>query len=78
MTLDGAALDWFRDLPKGAYTTLDQLEPDFIEAFLLTGIKHNTATKIYNFKQLEIETVRDCSKQLKKYLFRCPEIEIPS
>ena len=62
MTLDGAALNWFRDLPKGAYTNLDQLEPDFIEAFLLTGIKHNTITKIYNFKQLEIETVRYCSK----------------
>ena len=30
MTLDGAALDWFKDLPKGTYTTLDQLEPDFI------------------------------------------------
>ena len=78
MTLDRAALDWFRDLPKGAYTTLDQLEPDFIEAFSLTGIKHNTVTKIYNFKQLETETVRDCSKQLKNYLLRCPKIEIPS
>ena len=62
MTLDGAALDLFRDLPKGAYTTLDQPNPDFIEAFSLTGIKHNTVTKIYNFKQLETETVRDCSK----------------
>ena len=49
-----------------------------MEAFSLTGIKHNTVTKIYNFKQLEIETVRDCSKILKKYLLRCPEIEIPS
>ena len=79
MTLDGAALDyWFRYLPKGAYTTLDQLEPDFIEAFSLTGIKHNTVTKIYNFKQLEIETMRDYSKILKKYLLRCLEIEIPS
>ena len=78
MTLDGAALDWFRDLPKGAYTTLDQLEPDFIEAFSLIGIKHNTVTKIYNFKQLETEIVRDCSKWLKKYLLRCPKIEIPS
>ena len=78
MTLDGAALDWFRDLPKGAYTTLDQLEPDFIKAFSLTGIKHNTVTKIYNFRQLETETVRDCSKRLKKYLLRCPKIEIPS
>ena len=78
MTLDGAALDWFRDLPKGAYTNLDQLELDFIEAFLLTGIKHNLVTKIYNFKQLETDTVRDCLKQLKKYLLRCPKIEIPS
>ena len=78
MTLDGAALDWFRDLPKGAYTSLDQLEPDFIEAFSSTGIKHNTVTKIYNFKQLETKTMRDCSKRLKKYLLRCLEIEIPS
>ena len=77
MTLDWAALDWFRDLPKGSYTTLDQLELDFIKAFSLTGIKHNIVTKIYNFKQLEMETVRDCSKQLKKYLLRWPEIEIP-
>ena len=77
MTLDGAALDWFRDLPKGAYTTLDQLEPDFIKSFSFkTGF--NTVTKIYNFKQLETETVRGCSKQLKKYLLRCPKIEIPS
>ena len=78
MYLAGAALDWVRDLPKGAYTYLDQLEPDFIEAFSLTGIKHNTVTKIYNFKQLEIEIVRDYSKRLKKYLLRCPKIEILS
>ena len=78
MTLDGAALDWFRDLRKGAYTTLDQLELEFIEAFSLTGIKYNTIIKIYNFKQLETEIVRDCSKRLKKYLLRCLEIEIPS
>ena len=78
MNLDGAALEWLRDLPKGAYTTLDQLEPDFIEAFSLTGMKHNTITKIYNFKQLEIETVRDCSKRLKNYCLRCPKIEIPN
>ena len=50
MTLDGTALDWFKDLPKGSYTSLDQLEPDFVEAFSLTSIKHNTVTKIYNFK----------------------------
>ena len=78
MTLDGAALDWFQDLPKGAYTNLDQLEPDFIKAFSLTSIKHNTITKIYNFKQLETETVRDCSKRLKKYILRCLEKEIPN
>ena len=54
------------------------LEPDFIEAFSLTCIKHNIVTKIYNFKQLEIECVRDCSKRLKKYILRCLEIEIPS
>ena len=78
MTLDGATLDWFRDLPKGAYTTLDQLESNFTKAFSLIRIKHNTITKIYNFKQLETEAVRDCSKWLKKYLLRCPKIEIPS
>ena len=66
MILDEVTLDWFKDLLKGAYTTLDQLEPDFIEAFFLIDIKHNKVTKIYNFKQLEIETRRDCSKRLKK------------
>ena len=45
---------------------------------MLTGIKHNTVTKIYNFKQLESETVRDCSKRLKNYIVRCLEIEIPN
>ena len=34
--------------------------------------------KIYNFKQLETETVRDCLKRLKKYIFRCPKKEIPN
>ena len=38
MTLEGPALDWFRDIPKDAYTNLKEMEPDFIEAFSLTGI----------------------------------------
>ena len=55
MTLDGAALDWFRDLPKEAYTTLDQLEPDFIEAFSLTGIEQTQSQRFIisnNLKQI--------------------------
>ena len=51
MTLDGPALDWFQDIPKNAYTNLEEMEKDFIEAFSLTSIKHNnTVTQIYNFK----------------------------
>ena len=60
MTLEGWALDWLRDIPKDAYANLEEMEPNFIEAFSLTGIKHNTVTKIYHFKQIEVEIVKDC------------------
>ena len=74
MTLDGPALDWFQeDIPKNAYTNLEEMEKDFIEAFSLKGIKHNTIMQIYNFKQTKNETVRDCSKWLKKCILRCPK-----
>ena len=51
------------------------MEKDFIEAFFLTGI---TITQVYNLKQIENEIVRDYSKQLKKYILRCPKKEIPN
>ena len=54
------------------------MEKDFIESFSLTGIKHNTVTHIYNFKQTKNKTVRDCSKRLKKYILRFPKKEIPN
>ena len=78
MTLDGLALDWFQDIPKNAYTNLEEMEEYFIEAFSLIGIKHNTVMQINNLKQIEIKTVRDYSKSLKKYILRCPKKEIPN
>ena len=51
---------------------------DFVEAFSLTRIKHNTSTLIYNFKQIEHKMVRECSNRLKKYILRCPETEVPT
>ena len=76
MTLDGPALDWLRDIPKNSYTNLEDMENKFIEAFSLTGIKHNIVTKIYSFKQTKIDTVRDYSKRLKIHILRCPKVEI--
>ena len=46
ITLEGLALDWFRDIPKDAYANLEEMEPKFIEAFYLIGIKYNIVTKI--------------------------------
>ena len=79
MTLDRPALDWFQDIPKNAYTSLEEMKKDFIEAFsLLTSIKHNTVMQIYNFKQVEHKIVRDNLKHLKKYILRCLKAEIPN
>ena len=78
MPLDGPALNWFQDIPKNAYTNLEEMEKDLVEAISLIDIKHNTTTQIYNFKQVKYETIRDYSKKLKKYILRCPKAKIPS
>ena len=33
--LEWPALDWFQDIPKNAYTNLEEMEKDFIESFSL-------------------------------------------
>ena len=52
--------------PKYAYTNLEKMEKDFIEPLSLMGIKHNTVTQNYNFKQAKHETIIDYLKILKK------------
>ena len=74
MNLDGPTLDWFQDIPKNAYTNLEEMEKYFIEAFSL----HNIDIQIYNFKQAKHVTIRDCLKRSKKYILRCPKVEIPN
>ena len=78
MTLDSIALTWFQTIEPGQYHNLETMEKDFIKAFSKMGIKHNTVALIYNFKQKDRETMRQCSYRLKQYIARCPEIEIPS
>ena len=76
--MEGKALSWFQTLDTGSYYSFDALEKEFITAFTKTGIKHDVSNLITNFKQNEIETVKDCVNQFKQYLARCPESEVPS
>ena len=51
------------------------LERDFISAFTKTGIKHSVSQLLYDFKQEEKESVRDCANRLRQYIARCPDSE---
>ena len=39
MTLDGHVLSWFQDIPKNAYTNLEEMEKYFVKIFSLIDIK---------------------------------------
>lgn len=76
--MEGKALSWFQTLEPQLYKTFEALEKDFISAFTKTGIKHSVSQLIYEFKQDEKETVRDCVNRLRQYIARCPEKEKPN
>ena len=78
LTLEGKALSWFQTLDPLAFRDFHALERDFISAFTKTGIKHSVSQLIYDFKQEEKESVRDCANRLRQYIARCPESEKPN
>ena len=78
LTLEGKALSWFQTLDPLAFGDFNALERDFISAFTKTGIKHSVSQLIYDFKQEEKESVRDCANRLRQYIARCPDNEKPN
>ena len=77
LTLEGKALLWFQTLDPRAFKDFNALEKDFVGAFTKTGIKNSVSALLYEFKQGEKESVRDCANRLRQYISRCPEGEMP-
>ena len=77
LTLSESALSWFETLKAAVLYDFDILIKKFIEAHTKIGIRHSTVTLILNFKQGDRETVRQSVDQMKQYIARCPELELP-
>ena len=59
------------------YENIEALLQDFVEEFSMPGIKHNTVSQIYSFKQKDNEKVREAALRFKQYIERCPPREKP-
>ncbi|MCO5611004.1 hypothetical protein L7F22_065252 [Adiantum nelumboides] len=55
LTLEGTALTWFQPLDPELFLNIDNVLREFTEEFSKRGIKHNTVSQIYAFKQRENE-----------------------
>ncbi|RYA39879.1 hypothetical protein DD606_25735 [Enterobacter cloacae complex sp. GF14B] len=77
LTLEGTALTWFQPMNIGGFYDIDHLLREFAEEFSKRGIKHNTVSQIYAFKQREHEKVKEASLRFKQYIGRCPVRERP-
>ncbi|MCO5562631.1 hypothetical protein L7F22_016259 [Adiantum nelumboides] len=77
LTLKGTALTWFQPLDPKKFPNIDNVLREFTEEFSKRGIKHNTVSQIYAFKQRENEKVKEASLRFKQYTERCPRREPP-
>ncbi|MCO5575177.1 hypothetical protein L7F22_028974 [Adiantum nelumboides] len=76
LTLEGTALTWFQPLDPKIFPNIDNVLKEFAEEFSKRGIKHNTVSQIYAFKQQENEKVNKASLRFKQYIERCPRREL--
>ncbi|MCO5588471.1 hypothetical protein L7F22_042428 [Adiantum nelumboides] len=76
LTLEGTALTWFQPLDPELFPNIDNVLREFAEEFSKRGIKHNTVSQIYAFKQRENEKVKEASLRFKQYIERCPRREL--
>ncbi|MCO5591497.1 hypothetical protein L7F22_045481 [Adiantum nelumboides] len=77
LTLEGTALTWFQPLDPESFPNIDNVLREFAEEFSKRGIKHNTVSQIYAFKQRENKKVKEASLRFKQYIERCPRRELP-
>ncbi|MCO5587134.1 hypothetical protein L7F22_041081 [Adiantum nelumboides] len=77
LTLEGTALTWFQPLDPELFPNIDNVLREFAEEFSKRGIKHNTVSQIYAFKQRENEKVKEASLRFKQYIERCLRRELP-
>ncbi|MCO5606996.1 hypothetical protein L7F22_061187 [Adiantum nelumboides] len=68
LTLEGTALTWFQPLDPEIFSNIDDVLRKFAEEFSKRGIKHNTVSHIYAFKQRENEKVKEASLRLDFWL----------
>ncbi|MCO5571286.1 hypothetical protein L7F22_025024 [Adiantum nelumboides] len=72
----GTTLTWFQPLDPICFPNIDNVLREFAEEFSKRGIKHNTVSQIYAFKQRENEKVKEASLRFKQYIERCPKREL--
>ena len=78
LTLEGNAADWFQSLYMDEFHDLATFFEEFTQEFSKRGIKHNTFSLIYDFKQEAGESVKNAARRMKRYVKRCPREELPT
>ena len=78
LTLEGNAVDWFQSLHMDEFHDLATFFEEFTQEFSKRGIKHNTFSLIYDFKQEAGESVKNAARRMKRYVKRCPREELPT
>ena len=71
-------MDWFQSLHMDEFHDLATFFEEFTQEFSKRGVKHNTFSLIYDFKQEVGESVKNAARRMKRYVKRCPREELPT
>nr|XP_017246015.1 PREDICTED: uncharacterized protein LOC108217656 [Daucus carota subsp. sativus] len=72
-SLDGAALDWFEDLPMGFITSWEKLVREFLQKFYPATRVISTRSQIAGIQQYATETYVEYYARFQKLQKRCPQ-----
>ena len=72
-SLDGAALDWFEDLPMGVITSWEKLVHEFLQKFYPATRVISMRSQIARIQQYATETYAEYYARFQKLQKRCPQ-----